>query len=340
MGARERPTGKEELVRRSRTDGVLSTPFRFYSSSTQLIPLNERRSIFYFICFRINSHAFSLASLTSPMSSLHFPPAGHTISDSSDDLTPPRARLPPSLDTNVDPDVVQRIEHMSLSHARATTDEDSSQSPSDLVSILDSAPLSPGSESITSFDFDRNTSSDQLSSLSPQPSLYSLTDSLKEHAIRWEYGRGVNTHSEVYKLAADEEEALRQGRLSINNLTLRTDPFNTDKQHLLYKTAFGDYAPPFREVLEDNNDLLLLNPKTCLDVGCGSGAWSVELTSHRISIMSTDTPSLSLGYLKLPPTSHTCFVRVLTSSLFQPCKYLLILEVILSLTCPRNSEHD
>ncbi|OCB89014.1 hypothetical protein A7U60_g3821 [Sanghuangporus baumii] len=139
-------------------------------------------------------------------------------------------------------------------------EEDSSQGATDFVSNLGSTPPSPTSDSVTSFDFEENSISDHLSSLSPQPSLYSLTESLKEQVVRFEYGRTVNTHSDVYKLAADEEEAQR-----------------LDQQHRLYQVVFGDYVPPFREVLGDNDDPLRL--KACLDIGCGSGAWILEVAN-------------------------------------------------------------
>ena len=65
--------------------------------------------------------------------------------------------------------------------------------------------------------------------LSPAPSVYSLTSSLREQSFRLEYGRYVfirfssvdvshsisreiNSYSEVYRLPADEEEFLRLGR--------------------------------------------------------------------------------------------------------------------------------
>lgn len=51
--------------------------------------------------------------------------------------------------------------------------------------------------------------------LSPAPSVYSLTESLKEQSIRFEHGREVNNHSEIYKLAADEREARRLGMFNV-----------------------------------------------------------------------------------------------------------------------------
>lgn len=45
----------------------------------------------------------------------------------------------------------------------------------------------------------------------------------------------------------------------------------SDEMHYMYQKTFGDYAPGFREVLADNDDIL--NSKSCLDIGCGSGTW-------------------------------------------------------------------
>ena len=52
----------------------------------------------------------------------------------------------------------------------------------------------------------------RLASLSPAPSLYSLTESIREASIQIEHGRGVNTLSEMYRMAADEEETDRLGQ--------------------------------------------------------------------------------------------------------------------------------
>lgn len=44
-----------------------------------------------------------------------------------------------------------------------------------------------------------------------------------------------------------------------------------DTQHLMLKEIMGDYVEPMYEILSNNDDPLF--PKSCLDVGCGSGAW-------------------------------------------------------------------
>ena len=83
----------------------------------------------------------------------------------------------------------------------------------------DSAPSPPGSPyfagSDTSYDFDRHSedalSADGHSYLSPQPSLYSLTDSLRAQTMMEEFGKPVNSTNTIYKISADESEAERIG---------------------------------------------------------------------------------------------------------------------------------
>lgn len=48
-------------------------------------------------------------------------------------------------------------------------------------------------------------------------------------------------------------------------------PSALDTQHLMLKEIMGDYVEPMYEILSNNDDPLF--PKSCLDVGCGSGAW-------------------------------------------------------------------
>lgn len=50
-----------------------------------------------------------------------------------------------------------------------------------------------------------------MRSLSPAPSVYSMTNSLREQSYRVEFGRSLNNHSEVYRLPADPEELERLG---------------------------------------------------------------------------------------------------------------------------------
>jgi len=111
--------------------------------------------------------------------------------------------------------------------------------------------------------FSRSESSEVLSalSLSPAPSHYSLTDSLRVASKHVEYGREVNSYSDVYRLPADTAEISR-----------------LDKQHYMFKDVMGDYCPHVKEVLNrsftqgDEDEQIAV-----LDVGCGSGAWIVDV---------------------------------------------------------------
>lgn len=64
----------------------------------------------------------------------------------------------------------------------------------------------PPSSSATSYSSDA-----EMRSLSPAPSVYSMTNSLREQSYRVEFGRSLNNHSEVYRLPADPEELDRLG---------------------------------------------------------------------------------------------------------------------------------
>jgi hypothetical protein len=52
---------------------------------------------------------------------------------------------------------------------------------------------------------------------SPAPSVWSVTSSVRAQALRQEFGRSINTYSEVYRLPADDEEL---NRLSASNYCL------------------------------------------------------------------------------------------------------------------------
>ncbi|KAF6743763.1 hypothetical protein DFP72DRAFT_111671 [Ephemerocybe angulata] len=89
---------------------------------------------------------------------------------------------------------------------------------------------------------------------SPSPDNRSMTDSLRETLYREEYGRTLNTYSDVYRLPADEEEIDR-----------------LEKQHSMLADIFGGkYPPPLGAALRQGH----YEPtKKVLDLGCGSGAW-------------------------------------------------------------------
>ncbi|KAJ3556497.1 hypothetical protein NM688_g1998 [Phlebia brevispora] len=97
----------------------------------------------------------------------------------------------------------------------------------------------------------------EMRSASRPPSVFSMTNSLRANAYRHEYGRGLNNYSEVYRLPADEEELDR-----------------LDKQHIMFMEVMGKYPPPMAEVLADDTPG---ESKTCVDLGCGSGSWILDV---------------------------------------------------------------
>lgn len=106
------------------------------------------------------------------------------------------------------------------------------------------------STSRTSHDF-------SIRSASPVPSVLSVSSSFQARAYKHEYGRGINNYSEVYRLPADDEELER-----------------LDKQHLLFQEIMGKYPPPLYQVMADD---VPGETKACLDLGCGSGSWIMEV---------------------------------------------------------------
>lgn len=142
-------------------------------------------------------------------------------------------------------------------------------------SSLDRFP--PRSESsATTHDID-------MRSASPAPSVYSMTSSLREAAFRQEYGRGLNNFSDVYQLPADEEELQRLGASLVFIIRIRAtlliDALLTDHQHEMFKAVMGRYPPPLPGVLQEDP----AQPKTVVDLGCGSGSWYAF--AHRLSIL-------------------------------------------------------
>lgn len=74
----------------------------------------------------------------------------------------------------------------------------------------------------------RTSVSFSMRSLSPTPSVFSVTSSLRAQAYRQEYGRGLNNYSDVYRLPADEEELERLGPFNY--------PFFSSSPSVLSKT--------------------------------------------------------------------------------------------------------
>ncbi|KAJ7361299.1 hypothetical protein DFH08DRAFT_843703 [Mycena albidolilacea] len=96
-----------------------------------------------------------------------------------------------------------------------------------------------------------------MRSASPTPSVWSMTSSMRSQAFKQEFGRELNNYSEVYRLPADDEELDR-----------------LDHQHQMFIEIMGKYPPGLPDVMRDD---VPGETKACLDLGCGSGAWIMEL---------------------------------------------------------------
>ncbi|KAF8910024.1 S-adenosyl-L-methionine-dependent methyltransferase [Gymnopilus junonius] len=130
-----------------------------------------------------------------------------------------------------------------------------SDTESDVFSVASTPPASvTGSvaSSMTSYEVDRS-----MRSASPV-SVVSVTESMQAHIYRQEYGRNLNNYSDVYRLPADEEELDR-----------------LDKQHSMFVEVMGGkYVPPMASVMADDVPGEI---KACLDLGCGSGSWIMDV---------------------------------------------------------------
>lgn len=132
--------------------------------------------------------------------------------------------------------------------------------------------------SMTSNDWD-------MRSASPAPSVYSMTSSMRAASYKLEYGRGLNNYSEIYSLPADDEEFER-----------------LDMQHALFAEVMGKYPPPMPEVLADDTSGEI---KACLDLGCGSGSWILDV-AHDFPHCSTVAVDLvPMQVLNMPPNCRS-----------------------------------
>ncbi|PFH52328.1 hypothetical protein AMATHDRAFT_57399 [Amanita thiersii Skay4041] len=136
-------------------------------------------------------------------------------------------------------------------HSLLTDDDDISDSVSTASTSILTSTTSIAATSITSNDI-------SMRSISPTPSVMSLTNSMRDQIFKREYGRGLNNFSEVYRLPADDEEWDR-----------------LDKQYPLFTEIMGKYPPPLHQVMRDEG--LGSEVKRCLDLGCGNGNWIMDL---------------------------------------------------------------
>ncbi|KZT27548.1 S-adenosyl-L-methionine-dependent methyltransferase [Neolentinus lepideus HHB14362 ss-1] len=139
---------------------------------------------------------------------------------------------------------------------------------SDALSSVGMGSYAPSSVSTSATSYDVDVS---IRSASPAPSVWSITNSMRERIFRHEYGRGLNNYSDVYRLPADEEELER-----------------LDKQHQMFiEVMGGKYPPPMDEVLAEDGSG---QTKACIDLGCGSGCWirDVALDYPHCSAVAVD----------------------------------------------------
>ncbi|KAH9081813.1 hypothetical protein EDB83DRAFT_586306 [Lactarius deliciosus] len=119
---------------------------------------------------------------------------------------------------------------------------------------------------------------------SPAPSVYSVTSSIRAASYRQEYGRGLNSCSEIYQLPADDEELDR-----------------LDKQHEVFKKIIGAYPPPMAEVMNDTP----WETKSVLDLGCGSGSWIMDVARDFPHCQAVAVDLVPMQSIKMPPNCRS-----------------------------------
>ncbi|KAI0778675.1 S-adenosyl-L-methionine-dependent methyltransferase [Trametes elegans] len=132
--------------------------------------------------------------------------------------------------------------------------------------------------SATSHDWD-------MRSASPAPSVYSMTSSLRAASYRHEFGRGINNYSEVYRLPADDEEFER-----------------LDQQHIMFMEVMGRYPPPLPEILADDTPG---GNKTCVDLGCGSGSWILDIARDFPHCSAVAVDLVPMQDVNMPPNCRS-----------------------------------
>jgi len=126
----------------------------------------------------------------------------------------------------------------------------------------------------------RTTHDASMRSASPTPSVWSMTSSLRTQALRQEFGRELNNYSEVYRLPADGEELDR-----------------LDQQHEMFIEVMGKYPPCLPEIMRDD---VPGETKACLDLGCGSGAWIMELAREYPNSLCVAVDLVPMQSLTMP----------------------------------------
>jgi len=149
-------------------------------------------------------------------------------------------------------------------------DTDRSDTESDVFSLA-SAP-----NTISSYDADAS-----MRSSSPTSMVLSVTSSMRDKIYKEEFGRNLNNYSDVYRLPADDEELER-----------------LDKQHsMLSELMGGKYPTPMLEVMADEPG----ETKACLDLGCGSGNWIMDVARDFPNCIAIGTDLVPMQSPTMPP---------------------------------------
>ncbi|KAI0931414.1 hypothetical protein AcW1_001179 [Taiwanofungus camphoratus] len=181
---------------------------------------------------------------------------------------------------SLSPSTSQSMRTTLSAHTMSPPPLDTSDDQSDTCSMMSgSTRFAPSAaSSATSYDW-------EMRSASPAPSVYSVTSSIRAAAYRHEYGRGINNYSEVYRLPADDEEFQR-----------------LDMQHLLFSEVMGKYPPLLPQILADDTPG---ETKTCVDLGCGSGSWILDLARDFPHCSAVAVDLVPMQVLNMPPNCRS-----------------------------------
>ncbi|KAJ7765253.1 S-adenosyl-L-methionine-dependent methyltransferase [Mycena metata] len=111
------------------------------------------------------------------------------------------------------------------------------------------------------------------------PSVWAMAPSIQAQAFKQEYGRD---YSEVYELPAAEEEKSRLRR-----------------QHEMFNEVLGKYPPCLPEIMQPDADDST-EPKACLDLGCGSGMWIMEIAREFPDALAVAVDLVPMQCLTMP----------------------------------------
>ncbi|CAL1694319.1 unnamed protein product [Somion occarium] len=128
------------------------------------------------------------------------------------------------------------------------------------------------------------TSDWEMRTPSPEPSVYSMTTSMREAAYRELHGRNVNSYSDVYSLPADDQELQR-----------------LDHQHEMFKATMGKYPPPLPVILAEQPGI----QKLAVDLGCGSGSWILDVARDFPHCSCVAIDLVPMQNLDMPPNCRS-----------------------------------